>query len=174
MYTVSFFPYRGDVVFQQSGNLLATMWLDNDLVTMLSTNAQPGEVKTVRRKQSDGKLVDIQCPASVLSYNTYMGGVDRGDQLRQYYHVRYKSHKYYKYIFWFLFDTSITNSFILFNSYRQKIDLKTFRVKLAKALLGDYNSRKRRSTNGPSPSQQRLTVRHYPIKRRTESKKGVS
>ena len=173
-YTVSFFPYRGDVVFQQSGNLLATMWLDNDLVTMLSTNAQPGEVKTVQRKQSDGKLVDIQCPASVLSYNTYMGGVDRGDQLRQYYHVRYKSHKYYKYIFWFLFDTSITNSFILFNSYRQKIDLKTFRVELAKALLGDYNSRKRRSTNGPSPSQQRLTVRHYPIKRRTESKKGVS
>ena len=48
---------------------------------VLSTNAQPGEVKTVRRKQSDGKLVDIQCPASVLSYNTYMGGVDRGDQL---------------------------------------------------------------------------------------------
>ena len=62
-----------------SGNLLGMMLLDNDLVTMLSTNAQPGEVKTIRRKQSDGKLVDIQCPVSVLSYNTYMGGVDRED-----------------------------------------------------------------------------------------------
>ena len=125
-YTVSLFPYRGDVVFQQSGNLLATMWLDNDLVTMLSTNAQPGEVKTVRRKQSDGKLVDIQCPASVLSYNTYMGGVDRGDQLRQYYHVRYKSHKYYKYIFWFLFDTSKTYFYCMFvhSSETDKLDLK--------------------------------------------------
>ena len=55
----------------------------------------------------------------------------------------------------------------------KKLTSKSFRVELAKALLGDYNSRKRRSTNGPSPSQQRLTVRHYPIKRRTESKKGL-
>ena len=120
MYTVSFFPYRGDVVFQQSGNLLATMWLDNDLVTMLSTNAQPGEVKTVRRKQSDGKLVDIQCPVSVLSYNTYMGGVDRGDQLRQYYHVRYKSHKYYKYIFGFY----LTHPLQMPSSYSTSTDKK--------------------------------------------------
>ena len=101
-----------------------------------------------------------------------MNGDDREDQLRQYYHVQYKSHEYYKYIFWFLSDTSITNALILFNSYRQKIDLKTFRVELAKALLGNYSNRKKRSTNGPSPSQQ-LTVRHYPIKRRTESKKGL-
>ena len=42
-----------------------------------------------------------------------MGGVDRGDQLRQYYHVRVKSCKSYKYIFWFLFEVCILNSYIL-------------------------------------------------------------
>ena len=47
-----------------------------------------------------------------------MGGVDRGNQLRQYYHVRFKSHKLYKYVFWFLFDVSITNSYDLFHNYR--------------------------------------------------------
>ena len=50
-YTVSFFPYRGDVIFQQSGNLLAMMWHSIDLVTMLSTIAQPGEVKTVDKNR---------------------------------------------------------------------------------------------------------------------------
>ena len=32
-----------------------------------------------------------------------MGGVDKGDQLRKYYHVRNKSHKYYRYIYIFFF-----------------------------------------------------------------------
>ena len=42
-----------------------------------------------------------------------MGGVDQNDQLRGYYNVRLKCRKYYKYIFWFLFDLAITNSYIL-------------------------------------------------------------
>lgn len=46
-----------------------------------------------------------------------MGGVDRGDQLRQYYHLRLKSRKFYKYIFWFLVDVSITNTYILHKAY---------------------------------------------------------
>ena len=42
-----------------------------------------------------------------------MGGVDRGDQLRGYYHVRLKCVKNYKYIFWFLFEVAVTNAYIL-------------------------------------------------------------
>ena len=45
-----------------------------------------------------------------------MGGVDRGDQLRGYYSCRSKSRKFYKYIFYFLLDTTITNAYILSES----------------------------------------------------------
>ena len=54
--------------------------------------------------------LDVTCPLCIALYNRYMGGVDHNDQR---YHVRLKNMKCYKYIFWFLFDVSITNAFIL-------------------------------------------------------------
>ena len=33
----------------------------------------------------------------IVDYNQFMGGVDKGDQYRKYYHVRVKSRKYSKY-----------------------------------------------------------------------------
>ena len=70
-----------------------------------------------------------------------------GDQLRQYYQLRLKSRKVYKYIFWFLVDVSITNAFILHqyntSTSTRPSPFKAFRLELAKGWMGDYNSRKR-------------------------------
>ena len=117
-----------------------------------------------------------------------MGGVDRADQLRQYYHVRSKSRKFYLYIFWFLFDASIINSFILWKNFSALTDIslrqqsiKFFRLSLANKLVGTYNSRQRyslplsirnASTNCTPPvtKRQRLSgghsqsEGHFPIK----------
>ena len=51
----------------------------------MSTNCQPSDSGTVQRKQKDDSSVEVPCPASIISYNKFMGGVDRGDQLRVYY-----------------------------------------------------------------------------------------
>ena len=102
-----------------------------------------------------------------------MSGVDKGDQLRKYYRVRSKSRKNYKYIFWFIFDTSIVNAYIL-SKYSpstviaSKENLKHFRLKLAQELIGSYRSRKRagrpRSSSIPPPptSVLRLDLQHHP------------
>ena len=112
-----------------------------------------------------------------------MSGVDKGDQLRHYYKVRMKSSKCYKYVFWFLFDVSITNAFILSrymvttNTYAA---LRSFRLDLANALIGDYNSRKRAGRpralthhsppfssprhGGPSPAQSPRIQLHLPTR----------
>ena len=83
---------------------MASVWMP---VTMLSTLAQADAT------HRDGLRVSVQCPDAVVLYNQYMAGVDKGDQYRQYYRVRTKCIKNYKYIFWFLFDVAITNSYIL-------------------------------------------------------------
>lgn len=69
-----------------------------------------------------------------------MGGVDHNDQLRGYYHVRLKCRKCYKYIFWFLFDVAITNSYILCKHYTDLDfgDVRPFRTELDKGLIGEY------------------------------------
>ena len=157
-----------------------SIWRDNRDVTVLSTNVQPGEKVSVQRKQQDGFTLSIPAPAAIQSYNKWMGGVDQGDQLRKYYQLRLKSRKFYKYIFWFLVDVCIINTYRLHSAYSKEpyANLKTFRLDLAKALIGRYNSRKRpvpsigHHISPPPPT--RVALRHFPVKNKTTSKKGTS
>ena len=124
------------------------------MVNVASTLASP-DMTTVDRRQKDGTRVSFTCPRCIQLYE-HMGGVDEGDQLRGYYQVRLKCTKNYKYIFWFMFDVSVTNSFILTKFYvvtGTPMTLKQFRVKLAEQLIGNYCSRKTagRPRKRPSP-----------------------
>ena len=73
--------------------------MDKKPVTMLSTLVQPDVERSARRKQKDGTRETVTCSDLGVLYNKYMGGVDKGDQLRQYYRVRSRCIKNYKYIF---------------------------------------------------------------------------
>ena len=72
----------------------------------MSTNSQPSATGTVLRRKKDGSRVPVPCPESVI---LYMGAVDHSDQLCGYYSCRTKSRKFYKYIYHFLFDVTITS-----------------------------------------------------------------
>ena len=167
---------RGESMFRQSNFLTATVWKDKKPVHIISTLSQPGEVGSVLRKEKDGSRVTVSCPTSILTYTKHMRGVDRGDQLRKYYSVRLKCNKNYKYVFGFLFDVCITNAFILSKlcthpepTTRDEGRLKAFRAQLAKALIGEYNSRQRagrRSSKGaqqPSPPHITFHSPHHHI-----------
>ena len=78
---------RGDYRVRQHKHLTVALWQDNRPV-VISTNSDPTQPTTVQRKARDG------CPASISSYNKFMGGVDLNDQLRQYYSIRMKGRKY--------------------------------------------------------------------------------
>ena len=92
-----------------------------------------------------------------------MACVDRDDQLCRYYNLRLKCRKYYKYIFWFIVDVSITNAHILYYTvvivYQR---LKQFRLQLAQSLIGDYYGCQR--IGGPSTSSVplRQPIPHQP------------
>ena len=148
----------------QKGGVAASAWKDKKVVMIMSSNCQPSAVGEVRRRQLDASRIPVPCPENIISYNNFMGGVDLGDQLRGYYRCWIKSRKFYKYIFYFLFDVAITNSYIL-HKHQIPCSFKTvkcFRIQLAKELIGDYCSRRRRGRRGtvihPLPFQ------HYPIK----------
>jgi len=117
---------------------------DKKTVTMAATMCQPNATTMVQRRQKDGSSMMVPCPESVVMYNQYMGGVDRGNQLRGYYHVRLKCVKNYKYIFWFLFEAAVTNAYILTHytvatdTIRSQQTFKAFWLRLATQLIGNY------------------------------------
>lgn len=131
---------------------------------VVATNNDPTISTEVLRKNKGGSRVAVTCPQSMKLYNQFMGGVD---QLRGYYNVRLKCRKFYKYIFWFLFDVAVTNSYILFNHFNadpqtRVLDLKTYRVELAKSLIADYCSRKRSGRPTLSAPIKRFCQAHFP------------
>ena len=79
----------------------ATAWMDRKVVMVISTNCQHSSDGAVHRNKRDGSSLEVPCPASIISCNQFMGGVDCGDQLRCYYCCRSRSRKFYKYIFSF-------------------------------------------------------------------------
>ena len=108
------FTERGQSKTWQSGNFTVSVWQDSKPVVVAASNSDPLAKMSVTRKQKDGARINIAAPMSVVQYNKYnYGGVDQNDQLQGYYHVRLKSKKYYKYIFWFMFEVAITNALIL-------------------------------------------------------------
>ena len=162
---ICFIPLsRGDSQIVQQGGVVALLWLDNRVVTLLSTNAQPNQLDTVQRKERDGSRQTVRCPAAMALYNRYMGGVDRNDQLRQYYHVCLKCRKIYEYIFWFHFEVGVANAYILLKNYTNACpkNYKEFRLTLAKELIGDYYSHKRPGRGLATPHT--LPIRHFPVK----------
>ena len=82
--------FRGDSVTVQKGKVSASAWMDRKVVMMMASNCQPAGVGSVLRRQQDGSRIPVTCPESIICYNDYMGGVDRGDQLRGYYNKNKK------------------------------------------------------------------------------------
>ena len=78
--------------------------------------------------------------------------------------------RFYKYIFTFLLDVAITNAFILMKHYCPSCpfsDMKSFRLQLAKELMGVYCSRCRRGRGGAVIHP--LPYCHFPIKMEDEN-----
>ena len=142
------------------------MWQDNRPVTLISTDSDPTTTSSVQRKKRDGTSTSYSCPNSLALYKQYMGGVDRNDQLRGCYHVRQKTRKHYKYIFWFLVDLAITNAYILSQSNPDigVKNIKDFRTSLAKELIGTYASKKRVGRSSIAPPTTRFCQHHFPMR----------
>ena len=163
-------PNRGDCITVQSiklPNLTVSVWQDTRPVTVTATNCQSVPLDSVQRKLRTGEHEEYPCPEAITQYNKYMGGVDHNDQLRQYYHVRLKCRKYYKYIFWFLFDVTVSNAFIISKTNPEMAavtrSVKAFRTHLAKEMLSGYCSRKRKGRK-PSIPRKPFSTEHFPVK----------
>ncbi len=121
----------------QAKKIAASAWMDNKLVTVMYTGYDPTENNTVLRRQRDGTKKYFSCPLATAAYNRYMGGVDRGDQIRGYYSTKLKCRKFYKFIVNFLVGVALSNSFILHRHCHsnQSISLKWFHEIVAMQLV---------------------------------------
>ena len=130
----------GEKVARQKGYVVFTKWHDKRDVSVMANIVSP----LVDDVAVDSYLGEIPKPAVIDVYKA-MGGVDRADQLPEYYSVDGASYKWYRYNFCYLIHTSISNDFILCNFHRLgqnmgKLRQLNFRSRLAKQLIGGFSS----------------------------------
>ena len=63
----------GESIFRQKGNLVANIWQDKKVVSVISINCQPTGPTKVSREQKDGTTEMVTCPPNVVKYNKFMG-----------------------------------------------------------------------------------------------------
>ena len=142
---------RGNMRWHREGVCLAVQWKDNRVVTMLSTIDTANKYVMVDRKEKiDNKWQTIQVkqPQAIHSYNQFMNGVDRSDQILAKNNTLRKCMRWWKTLFFHIIDIAVVNSFILFQLYRnqhpeieelcrpQKYSTLEFREELVRQLAG--------------------------------------
>jgi len=103
--------FRKIAVNQEHG-ITAISWMDKKPVLMLST-ADGTSTEDVVRKEGRSKVV-VPALKCIAQYNKRMGGVDRHDELRNMFslHRRHKFMKYYKSLYFCVFDVALTNALL--------------------------------------------------------------
>ncbi|CAG9118015.1 hypothetical protein JYU34_008976 [Plutella xylostella] len=126
--------------------IVAVKWLDTKEVTVLSSAHKSSEVTTVKRTQKDGTKKEVFCPKAIADYTLYMGGVDHFDHFRSSYPTGRKSRKFWMRLFFFMLDAAIINSYIIYlTKHPQRVSShRDFRLRLARALIGDFTCKKQR------------------------------
>ena len=119
---------------------------------------------------------DVPCPQSVKEYNEKMGGVDRNDALGVEYPTARTSRRWWLYLFHFLVDLAIANSFILLKEspnhklYKNDGSEKSRRMldfpkKLSKQLIGNYREDCKKRARVPDTQAGEHWSVHAPTKR---------
>ncbi|KAL2079792.1 hypothetical protein ACEWY4_025536 [Coilia grayii] len=136
---------RGTVRWLRQDPVVFVKWMDTREVSMCSTihPAYAGDTVRKKVKSRDGKysVVEVPCPVPVLEYNKYMGGVDRSDQLIQYYSTRRRVSRSYRTLFLHFLDIANTNAYIMHLelskiSQQKSLTHKAFLSQLVRELFG--------------------------------------
>ena len=112
---------KGEVLTAQADHgILAMQWKDKRPVTLLSTIHDDSMATKVRRTRlTPGGREEISKPHVVEQYNTYMGGVDKSDQLLSYYGFSHRTVKWWRRAFYHLLDEANVNAYILYAASSQ-------------------------------------------------------
>lgn len=126
--------------------ITAIKWLDTRDVNILTTAHHPTDTVYVKRTQKDGTKKEVLIPTAIAQYTLTMGGVDHFDHFRSSYPINRKCRKFWMRLFFFMFDASIINSYITYNTVPvvSTHSHRDFRLRLARELISNYSNKKTR------------------------------
>lgn len=162
-------PRGSEPRFWRDGNMIVCSWPDKKQVTLLSTIHDCSVVDVdINDRRAPGGHRSVKKPTCIANYNTFMGGVDKADQMLQYYEFPHRHRRWYLVLFHQLCNMAVHNSWIVFNTVKNsELDLLDFQRALIEDIFAQtqwpIGTGRRRSLQPAAPNvdQGRLTERHF-------------
>ena len=165
---------KGHVSTMKNENLIISKYHDRKIVYLMSTVEESKLVQTGKINPRNGQTV--LRPSLVVSYDKYMGGVDRSDQMVSYATFNSRTLKWWKRVFFHVLSLSVLNSYLLYKFVTSGESTtmlhRNFRKKLVQNLVQsvaveNVPGMSVRSPGRPSTATeplQRLQGQHFPEK----------
>src|SRR5215472_11316567 len=101
-------------------------------------------------------------PTVVLDYNKNKTGVDKSDQMLSYYTFSRKTVKWWKKLFFHLFELAVVNAHILYKkSRKEKLSPEIFYGKVAEGFLGSVGTEIHAVGQTSSPTGRMVGTDHF-------------
>ena len=130
---------RGDSKFLSLANIMASKWMDNRLVLLLSSAFEGmNDILSVQMRKKASKTNSlVLCPEVVNLYNSSMGGVNLIDQRTVAYRLDQKSSiNFFFRNFFDLMDIAYVNSYLVYNiKHPSKLSFLDYKIVVAKNLI---------------------------------------
>ena len=139
----------GQSLKRQKGAVKAIAYCEKkSKVCLLTTANTLRDSEVVKRGRRGEGTRRIPKPRAFAEYSDHFNAVDKNDQLRQYLGISNTAHKFWKYIFWYVWDVAMINAYVLYREApggprRKLMSRKHFHLKVARGLIGTFTSRKR-------------------------------
>lgn len=139
-------------------NLIALCyWLDNNVVTMISSyeSEQPfNEVKRWSKKEK--KFIKVPQPKVIQSYNQNMGGIDLADRMLAYCPCRARTKKWTLRCIMHFIDLALTNAWLQFRAVKKEQktpsklipQFRTFKLQFGEYLINENKQTANSDTDG--------------------------
>jgi len=153
----------GEWSFRATKTMLALKWQDKRDVWMLTTAHSAEYCLTGKKNYKTGN--PILKPTCVVDYNLHMGAVDKRDMVLSTLKSVRKSQKWYKKVFFHLFDICVYNARILHKDVTgQNLSFAQFQLQLIKEIISECSERRKKAGGGRLSIENilRLSERHFP------------
>ena len=172
---------RGSMRWERDPPCLALQWLDNKVVSVITTIDKANVKDQVTRKQKtatgEWTSVEVPQPRAIANYNKFMNAVDRSDQILGTQNVLRKCVRWWKTLFFHLIDMAVVNSYILFREHQANFpddpalhrtrdySLAHFREDIVRELCGfpEYDHPPVHTTAKPAPDPGKYRTEHVPM-----------
>lgn len=126
---------KDEHVWMRKGKVYVSAWKDKRIVTMITTQHHP---RLIVARNRFGKY--LKKPKEVTEYNKFMSGIDISDQMLSYYSTPKKTIRWYKKVFFHIFDMAIWNAYYTFRKHcNDKETMLGFRERIIRYYLGFGN-----------------------------------